>query len=282
MLNRNRKSDSAVVPIAGLRRTLVLMALIGLTLPLVAACGSQAPPVSPSSTPAVSSPAPAPTITHYYLSGRVTTDDGAPIADAVVEVDHGRAGGSSTTSNCPSFGAFCWISTRTNANGGYAMEFDSRPFTILRYAIDIGYVYAFADGYETNIQWVPPGAPTPIQDLPLRRARAIRPGDATSLSVEPTSSICSDLEDWWVLDKRCEVVQIEVSQAGTLVVDVRAAGGSVVPYVFWATTGNYTGTIARPGPSTVSIPVGGGTYRIFVGIPDGTATQRFDVETSLR
>ena len=52
--------------------------------------------------------------------------------------------------------------------------------------------------------------------------------------------------------------------------------------IFWATTGNYAGIPARVGPSTVSIPVRGGTYQIFVGIPDGTAPERFDVVSALR
>jgi hypothetical protein len=260
----------------------VFVALAGAIVPLAGACDSGSSTVSPSSATVVPSspPAPSPSApTRYHLSGRVTTDAGSPIAGAVVEVDHGRVGGSTTTSFCPTVGNFCWVSTQTNGNGEYVMEFEAGPMRDQA----IGYVYSFADGYETNIQWVPLGSPTLVQNLNLRRIRMIRAGEATSVSVQPASSLCSDLEDLWALDNRCEVVQIEASHTGTLVVEVGAATvGSVVPQVFWATTGNYGGIPVRLSSSTVSIPVRGGTYRIFVGIPDDTATERFDVVTSLR
>ncbi len=146
----------------------------------------------------------------------------------------------------------------------------------------IGYVYSFHEGYETDIQWVPTGSTTAVLNLHLRPIRRISAGASTVVSVEPDSSLCSDLEDWWVGTSRCEVVRIEAT-AGTLVVEARAAeAGGVVPVVFWATSGNYAGLITRPGPGTVSIPARGGTYLIFVGTPDGMASQRFEVLTSLR
>lgn len=273
-------------------------ALAIMAISLMSACDSQ-PPMSPSPPPggpgsvAGPSPAPSPTdssspppsSTRYHLSGRVTDEAGSPIAGAVVEVDHGKATASSTTSHCPSFGAFCWLSTRTNASGEYSMEVEAGRLATSgaighQYAPGIGYLYSFAPGYETNVQWVPPGGPLLVQNLQLRPERPIRPGESTSVSVGPTSMLCTDLEDLWRLGDRCEVVQVE-SSAGTLIVDVRAVGGSIAPLVFWATTGNYAGLITRPGPSTVSIPVRGGTYRILVGIPEGTPTQPFDVVTSL-
>jgi hypothetical protein len=58
--------------------------------------------------------------------------------------------------------------------------------------------------------------------------------------------------------------------------------GSVVAEMSWYTTGNYAGFITRPGPGLLSIPVRGGTYRIFVGLPDGAPPQQFTVTTSLR
>ena len=287
------------------RRSGVLLGLAVSVMALTSACDTGSP-ISPSPSPggagsaggsspsesSTPSPSPAdpssppPSSTRYQLSGLVTDEAGSPIAGAVVEVDHGAVQGSSTTSFCPSFGAFCWLSTRTNASGEYSMEVEAGPLAASgaighQYAPGIGYIYSFAPGYETNVQWVPPGGPLLVQNLQLRPERPIRPGESTSVSVGPTSMLCTDLEDWWLLGNRCEVIQVE-SSAGTLIVDVRAASDAAVPLLFWATSGNYAGRITRPSPSTVSIPVSGGTYRIFVGLPEGTPTERFDVVTSLR
>ena len=270
-------------------------ALAVLAMSLTSACDSQ-PPMSPTPPPggpgsvAGPSPAPSPTDssppqpspTRYHVSGRVTDEAGVPIASALVAVNHGRVQGSTTTSTCPDFVQnWCWLSTRTNATGEYAMEVEAGPLRSSYGAPGIGYTYSFAPGYETTVQWVPAGGPLLVHDLQLRPERPIRPGESTSVSVGPTSMLCTDLEDWWVLGNRCEVIQVE-SSAGTLIVDVRTAAGAPAPLLFWATSGNYAGLITRPGPSTVSIPVRGGTYRLFVGIPDGTPTERFDVVTSLR
>ena len=252
---------------------LTLAVLMSLTW----ACESPSP-TRPS--PTAGGPLP----TRHHVSGRVTDEAGSPIASALVELDHGIVAASRTTSTCPF--VFCWLSTRTNASGEYAMEVEAGPMASSRaighqYAPGIGYLYSFAPGYEIDIQWVPAGGPLLVQNLQLQRLRTIGAGQSTSVSVRPTSALCTDLEDWWLLGNRCEVIHVE-SAAGTLVVDVRGEGSSVVPFVFAATSGNYAGGWTRPGPSTVSIPATGGTYRIFVGIPEGTPTQRFDVVTSLR
>jgi hypothetical protein len=212
-------------------------------------------------------------------------DAGVPIADAVVEVDHGRAPASASTSTCPSIAVFCWVATQTNSNGEYTLEFEAadEARSGVRPSLTAGYVYSFADGYETNIQWVPRGSPTPVQDLPLRRIRPIRPGEATSVSVEPTSSLCADLEDTWVLEYRCEVIHVEASREVTVVVEARdAQGGGVTPQaLFFATSGSYVPPWTRTGPSTLSATLTPGLSRIFVGVPDG-ASRRFDIVTSVR
>jgi len=207
--------------------------------------------------------------TPYRVSGQVTDEAGRPIVDAVVEVDHGRFW-------APMGCSACFVATRTNGHGEYTLEVEP-----LQNALAHPYVYAFSDGYETTVQWVPAEGPLRVQNLELRRARPIRSGESTSASVGPESSLCTDLEDWWLLDYRCEVVQVE-SAAGTLVVDVRAADGSGPAQLFSETSGSYTGVVTRPSPTVLSIPAGGGTYRIFVGIPEGAPTTLFEVATSLR
>jgi len=237
--------------------------------------------------PAVLTPAvrtPAAIVTRYYLSGRVTDQAGSPISRVRVQVAYRKAGGeSSPPSTCPSIATFCWLETMTNDRGDYSAEFEpGRWPTPSLWGGGIGYVYSFDEGHENNIQWVPTGTTKGVQNLRLRSVRTISAGASIAISVEPDSSVCSDLEGWWVSNSRCEVVRI-VAAAGTLVVEARAAdAGGVAPSIFWATSGNYAGLPTRQGPGVVSIPASGGTYFVFVGLPDGTPSQRVDVLTSLR
>jgi hypothetical protein len=145
----------------------------------------------------------------------------------------------------------------------------------------LGYVYSFLDGYENDVQWVPTDPAPVVRDMRLRRTRPILAGGSIVVAVEPTSSLCTDLEDLWAMGNRCEIVVIE-SGPGTLNVEARPASGGAAPSMFWYTTGNYAGLITRPAPGTVSIPVSGGTYRVLVAIPEGAASQQFNVTTSLR
>jgi hypothetical protein len=243
-------------------------------------CDSAPPPTLPSAPPPSSStPLPPDTFARYHLSGRVTDQARSAITGALVEVDYGKGGrNSSPPSECPPTIGFCWLTALTNDRGEYAVEFEPGPLA----GRGIGYVYSRHDGYETDIQWLPTGTASAVQNFRLRPVRSINAGAATVVSIESDSSLCSDLEDSWVLSHRCAVVRID-AVAGTLVVEARAAeGGSVLPIVFEATTGSYAGDTTHPAPGTVSIPVLGGTYRIFVGIPDGTAPLRVDVLTLLR
>lgn len=253
-----------------------LLAVALLVLPIVAACDSTSPispsssPVVPPSTRAAPSPAPtpspplAPALTHYHLTGRVTTEAGSPISGAGLWVEYNSG----------------FRYTQTNGSGEYEFEFDARPLGNDDLG-HVGYVYAFSDVHEVNLQWVPLGPGSVVQNLSLRPRRALAAGESTSVSVGPTSSLCKDLEDLHAMEHRCEIIEVEARQVGTLVVELRAAG-AVVPVVMWATSGNYGGLIVRSGPSIASIPVRGGRYRIFVATPDGSPTERVDVVTSLR
>jgi hypothetical protein len=128
---------------------------------------------------------------------------------------------------------------------------------------------------------VPSGASPAVQDLRLRPSRSISAGASTVVLVDATSSLCTDLEDLWRMDSRCEIVLID-SGAGMLHVEARPAAGGEPPSIFWYTSGNYAGLITRPSPGAIAVPVRGGTYRVLVGIPEGAPSQRFDVTTTLR
>jgi len=105
-------------------------ALAVLAMSLTWACDP--PPTRPSPTPGAPpsggapSPAPSPILNHaspqpsfarYQVCGRVMDEAGSPIAGAFVALNHGFVQGSSTTSSCPPGGAFCQVSTGTNATG---------------------------------------------------------------------------------------------------------------------------------------------------------------------
>ena len=219
------------------------------------------------------------------MSGRVLNENGVPQSDVIVEVDYATMPGSSSSppSRCPLDPQFCWLLTRTNGRGEYEVEFEPRPWPAheLRAPGSLGYVYSYRNGYDLDVQWVPVGPSPAVRDLQLRRPRTILAGESIGITVEPTSSLCTDLEDLWAMRNRCELVVIE-SGAGTLTVEARGTSGGSVPLLFWYTSGNYGGLITRPAPGVVSIPARGGTYVILVGQPEGAPSQLFTVTTSLR
>jgi hypothetical protein len=222
------------------------------------------------------------------MSGRVLDQNGAAVPGALVEVDYAPAGGvSDPPSHCP-FASFCWLATRTNDRGEYSVEFEPQTWppgrlcdVQQRTGCRLGFAYSFDEDYEVDVQWVPTGSSLAVRDLRLRPTRSIPAGESIVVSVDATSSPCTDLEDLWVMESRCEIVVIE-SAAGTLNVEARPPAGGPAPSIFWYTTGNYAGFITRPAPGAVAIPVRGGTYRVLVGIPETAPSQQFNVTTTLR
>ena len=244
---------------------------------LVSACNAPSTP-TPTSTP----PAPPPTLLRYHVSGIVTDETGSPIVGASVSVDYSRGGEfSSPSSFCP-MANFCWLKTVTNDGGHYEFVFEPGPGPVFG-ANGAGVIYSWPAGYEGSIQVLPRGSPDIVQNLRLRRSRTVSVGQSITVSIEPESSLCSDLEDWYLLTRRCENFEILVGKSGTLTVDARPTEASgIVPVPFFATTGDYTSR-QDPQPGTVSIGVlAGKRYRVFVGIPSGIEAQRYDVSTSLR
>ena len=248
---------------------------------LASSCSAPAatsPTPTPSPTPAPPPP-PLPQVARLQLSGRVLDENGAPVAGTTVEVDYlAGAGVSNPPSTCPSVspGPYCWLATHTNELGEYAVEFYPQSWP----NHGLGYVYTVRDGYETDVQWVPVGISPAVLNLKTPSSRRLLAGESTVVSVGPSSSLCSDLEDLFALGSRCEIVLIE-SAPGTLRVEARAVSGDVVPSIFWYTTGNYGGFIEK-GAGFISFLARGGMYRIMVGLPDGAPAQQFTVTTSLK
>jgi hypothetical protein len=253
--------------------------VLALGLLLSEGCGSAPLPTSPTPIPSPT-PVPAPSsVTH--LTGRVTDETGSPLSGVLVEVDYSSAGGpSNPLSHCPGIATFCWLVTRTNGGGYYEAEFElnQRP---LGGGVH-GYIYSVFEGYATNVQPLPFSSNV-VQNLRLRPTRRIDVGQSIEVTVEPDSSLCSDLEDLFALAYRCEFVDVVAPTPGTLLVEIRAAAGGVAPTVFWTTSGNYVGPITRsPDISTAPIQIRGGTYGILAGIPAGSGPQRLTVHTSMK
>ena len=216
-----------------------------------------------------------------HLTGRVTDEGGSPLSGVLLEVDYSSGGGpSNPPSNCPGIATFCWFLTRTNGSGYYEAEFQLSPRPLGGGIY--GYIYSLVEGYSTNVQPIPFGS-SAVQNLRLRRPRRIDVGESATVTVEPDSSICLDLEDLYAYGYRCEYVTVVARSPGTLLVEMRTDAGGIMPTVFWTTSGNYTGPIVRSNdPATATIPISGGVYNIMAGIPVGAPTQRVTVNTSMR
>ena len=258
------------------RAALVLLAS------LASACSSSdeaSPLPTPTSPTLPTPPTPLADGVRLQMSGRVLDQNGTPLSGALVVVNYSSAGGvSNPPSHCPVRGPYCWLATRTNDLGEYSVEFEPKPWP----GRGLGFVDTLLHGYETDVQWVPTGSSPAVRDMRVRPTRSIPAGEATVVSVDATSSLCTDLEDLWgYVDHRCEIVVIE-SGAGMLTVEARPEGGGPAPSIFWYTTGDYAGLITRPAPGAVAIPVRGGTYRVLVGVPEGAPSHQFNVTTTLQ
>jgi hypothetical protein len=247
---------------------------------LVSACSSseEASPQLTLTSPTQPTPAtsPTPPDERLQLSGRVLDQNGTPVPGVLVVADYG---GGSPSAPCHVADQLCWLAAKTNDLGEYLLQFDARTWP----GGGSGFVYTFREGYEVDVQWVPTGPPPAVRDLRVRATRPIPAGESIVVSVDATSSLCTDLEDLLLatMGNRCEIVVIE-SGAGMLHVEARPVDGGPAPSMFWYTSGNYAGRITRPAPGAVAIPVRGGTYRILVGVPEGAPSQQFNVTTTLR
>jgi hypothetical protein len=212
----------------------------------------------------------------------VTDENGAPLAGVHVEVDY-RLGGDSSNpqARCVSALGACFLLTSTNDRGEYDVEFEPGPGRLFN-SDGAALIYSLRDGSEVNAQLVARGATEFRQTLRLRNVRTLTAGHATTVSIDADSSLCSDLEDWWVLTNRCDVLTVVASEAGVLTVDANAPTGGEKPLVFFATSGWYTTTQNNePGRATVGVQAGR-PNRVYIGTPIGNAPARYEVSTSLR
>jgi hypothetical protein len=202
-----------------------------------------------------------------------------------VDFARGSSGFSSHPATChpgPVSTTYCWVATKTDGRGSYDFAFDAIQAPHYGVAGYVGSIAAFADGYDANMQMLPGGPTNIVQDLRLTKVQPIGPGQSTTVLVDSGSSLCSDREGLFALDSRCETVVVDVNDPGMLVVEARATDGGGAPTIYWYTSGNYSGGQQRTGPGAASAPVRPGSFRILVGTPAGSPSQRFNVTTSLQ
>ena len=248
----------------------LVLALLG-----CGACDSAGQPPWPLPLPVPSAPDP---VNLYQLTGRVTDEVGSPVPDAWVTVIHGFITGSSRTSNCTPQTLVCTVRARANGEGIYAVEFTAGPFPARPYfpPHEIALVGTSLQGYESDVQWVPADSMAGVRDLRLRRVRQIDVGQSVLVAVGPDSSLCSDLEYFFVLHARCEIVRVVSTAAGPLVVEARAVEGGSVPLMFDPLSSSQ----AQPG--VISVPTGVGMRQILVGLSGMAEPRRFEVVAALR
>jgi hypothetical protein len=201
------------------------------------------------------------------------------MANVGVNLDYGRH--AVDRPDCRAF-AGCFLNTQTDRAGFYAFEFEPQRW-LGGWTGGLAYVYAVHDGHEANVQVVPDGSMTVVQNLKLPRIRLFAAGQSVAIEIGPESARCTDLEGFWVEDGRCEVVRVAVDRPGCLRISARPTGATGdVPRYFAATTGNYGsgGCVSEPG--AVNYPVRGGTYLIYIAMPFGAPAQRVEVSTALQ
>jgi hypothetical protein len=249
------RQSSCVVPAAA--------AVLLLTLP---GCDGPRPATAP--TPVPSPPAAAPA---YHASGVVTDETGAPMGGALVSIafaPYGTAGAG--------------VATPTNGAGQYQLDFSpGGPLGYLPNAS--GTITAYSPGFQVNQQSLAWGATDVVKNLRLRAVKGVEAGQSLTVSIDADDSICSDQEDWFIPQSRCEQFTVRPGSVGTLMIEARAVtDGGPVPIVFSATSGWYRRQTGGPGTVSLLEVRAGESYQIYVGVPDGTAPQRFAVSTSLR
>ena len=247
-----------------------------------AACGSS--PTAPSSTvstapsPSPSPPPTAPTAPaalSFRVTGVATDETGSALSGLPLRFQF-AAGDFASVPELPC-NSYCTIST--DATGGYELSFKAIPSSFHGSPTVAGLIYAWRPGYQTNVQLLPLRADI-VQHIRLRRSREIQSGQSFTSSIEPDSSMCTDLEDRFIWTHRCDEVLIAAQSTGTLVVDAReGTGGGPLPYIFFA-SGNFT-TAQNVGTGVVSVGVRAGErYAVLVGAPvHMPPSQRFEVRT---
>ena len=156
----------------------------------------------------------------YYVSGVITYEDGRPAANAGVSL-------------ATEPGAHAAYKTTSSSDGTYHLRFShvnsSPPSVLSAYATQ-------EDGSNTRpLDWA--GRNTIVQNVRLRRVRALSAGEAMMITVEPDSSLCN-WEFGSSMTTLCEWFTVVAATPGTLMVEARPVDvGGVPPRLGWENPG---------------------------------------------
>jgi len=199
--------------------------------------------------------------------GAVTDEDGTPIVGASVAVDY-----------IDHKGRGQWKSVRTVEGGRYSMHLPARPHSQIYGEPDtLALTYAWSADFHTNVQLVRGSASENEVNFRLRRPRRIDAGGSITVTIDGTSSLCTDLDWLFYLKTRCEVIQISTASAGTLVIQASSTGsGGARPYLI------FTGEPWDEYYDSITVPVKAGRiYTVYIQVPAGAGPQTYTVQTSL-
>jgi hypothetical protein len=214
----------------------------------------------------------------FRLTGVVTDETGTGVSGLPLHFEF-AAGDFASVPELPC-NSYCTIST--DATGGYDLSFKAIPRSIAGSPTVAGLVHTWRPGYQTNVQLLPLRADIALH-IRLRPSRVVPSGQSFTSLIEPDSSLCADLEDWFIWTHRCDQVVIAAETTGTLVVDGReGTGGGPLPRIFFQTSGNYT-TVQTIGTGVVSVGVRAGEkYTVLVGAAvQMPPAQRYEIHTHI-
>ena len=199
--------------------------------------------------------------------GAVTDLDGTPLAGASVEVDYIDFHGNGQ-----------WRTVNTTSAGRYSLHVPARPHSQVHGVPNtLGIICSGLSGYDFNVQLVGGNATQNEINFRLHRRRVIEAGASIAIALERHSSLCTDFDNVFKFDARCEYVYVKTATDGILTVTASpVSSNGIVPFI--CCTGPWVA--ARDSVLRVQAKAGG-QYAIRFEMPISAAPQQLEVTTAL-
>lgn len=223
---------------------------------------------APSQPTPTTQPGPPASSEQFEIAGRVTNDQGAPVAGAVVTMAH-YVGGS-----------ILWPSAVADTSGAYRINFSGN---VLQRSVDrfVARAEVTADGYELHwaeltqpVGWT--GSNNLVGDFRLYAIKRVTAGGSVMVTFPSDLGLCTG----WVA-QRCGIVRVTIPSTGTLTVEVtRTDQSSGLPQLEICCV---SGNEIYGNPLTLGLDgLRGSELTVNIGLRPGTiAAESFVVKTSL-